>query len=337
VKKFLALLVWASLAFAQEIEQELDRLQRLVNTGDWAAASEASKTLKQVVADARDHALMPQSAGLVDSILNWMPPDTETLLVQQEPFALSGDKAATIGYVANLLGAAEKDELSKRLGNRTITLAVVGARKFGEGGPSDGRPRLGMIPYEGCAVYRFSEEVPEPLLLRAPEDHQNGLSVWQSKGSEGDPPDWETFYVSRVDAHAIAVCNNESFFNEILSRRANPQPNRALPAGLREWQLVDRASPAWAISHYHSNGVQSMYAPEATGIAVSFGKTNFIARVISPANPWEEFSTAPEFQGAATHRKMAEDIWELAVPSRGEPGMMGIFSLMGVIGFAVAL
>jgi hypothetical protein len=340
MKRLPALLVLcASLSYGQEIQQDIDQLQSVINGGDWAKAAELSRSLKEKVMDARNQALARRGAGLVDSILTWLPQDTETLLVAQEPFTVSGGKTAAAPYLASLLAAAEKGELLKRFGSRTFTLAAVGARKFGEGGPTDNVPRLGMIPYEGCAVFQLPEMPGDVLLNRVPEEKLEGHSVWLSRGSEGDGPDWETIYVTMLDPQLLTACNSHEFLREMLSRKSMPRQPRALPEDLPEWSLVDRNSPVWGISHYRNGGPlrEMMQAPDASGIAVNFGNTAVTARMISKTDPWGRFANLPEFQGGARTRLVDSGVWEFSVSAQGQTGSMGVFALMGAMGFVVVI
>jgi hypothetical protein len=238
-----------------------------------------------------------------------------------------------------LLQVSEKGALFKRFENRTITFAAVGARNFGEGGPTDNVPRLGMIPYEGCAVYQLSETPEDPILARAPNEKLDGHLVWESKGSEGGGPDWETFYVSMLEPQLLTVCNNHAFLEEVLAPSRTPPRTRALPPNLPEWPLVDRGSAVWGISHYRDGGgaLAMLQVSDATGVAVNFGKTTITARMVSATDPWEQLADVPDFNGQAKASKAADGVWELTVPAQGQPSLPGVFLLMGVLGFVVVI
>ena len=188
-------------------------------------------------------------------------------------------------------------------------------------------------------MYQLSEVVDDLLLTRAPDEKLDGYSVWLSKGSEGDGPDWETIYVTMLGPQLLTACNNHEFLREMLSRKSTPRQTRALPANLAEWSLVDRSSPVWGISHYRNGGAAQimMHAPEAAGIAVNFGKTMIIARMIAKKDPWDEFAHVPEFQGEAKNRKVGDDVWELSVSAQSQAGAMGVFGLMAALGFVVVI
>lgn len=158
---------------------------------------------------------------------------------------------------------------------RTVTLAALGARHFANHPPDPrGFLPLGLIANQGCAIYEFSEPVPDSILARPPDESVMGQRVWTSKGTQSDTPDADTFFLSLLEPQLVAVCNNREFLQEIVSRRGMPQGTRALPASLPEWKLVDRTAPLWALSHYaaNSSGASALEITDAVGVAMAFGK-----------------------------------------------------------------
>jgi hypothetical protein len=98
---------------------QAEQLQALIAARDWAKAAELSRSLKEAVAEARNSSLSAQGAELTDSILTWLPADTETLVVAQLPFPIprADDHAtetaalpAAQDFVLGLLGAAEEEK-----------------------------------------------------------------------------------------------------------------------------------------------------------------------------------------------------------------------------------
>jgi hypothetical protein len=252
------------------------------------------------------------------------------------------------GYMLGILGAAEKGGLEERMVGHTVRLAAFGARRFENHHPvhGDALP-LGMIAYQGCAVYAFAEPLPASILPRPPDDSVAGQRVWVSKGTESDLPDEDTYLVSLLQTDLMVVCNNREFFEEIVSRRRSLQKARALPADLPEWKQVDRTAPLWAVSHYVPHGLvvhsldfgDAEKESEATGIAVEFGLASGVtrARMISKSDPWRNLSDVPDFHGAAKSRKVADGVWELTVSGDPEAANMSAFALMGMVGFIILL
>ncbi|MGO9239602.1 MAG: hypothetical protein ACLQBJ_02240 [Bryobacteraceae bacterium] len=362
IRMLTVFLLAASALFAQTLEKadllkQIEELEGVITAGDWVKAAELSRALKSAVTEARNHSLASEGSQLVDSILDWLPSDTETLVVAQEPFPITKPDQTSIptalqmaqGYVLGLLYEAEKGDLSKALLGRTVRLAAIGARRFGSHPPNDNSPgRLGMIDYEGCAVYAFAEPLSESILPRPSGDAVMGHRVWISKGTENDRSDSETYLVSLLQPDLMTVCNNREFLQQLISRMGSAQHPRALLASLPEWKQVDRTAPLWAISHYGAEGVlanpleilgDTGSGPAPTGIALAFGLSSGVtkARIISKSDPWEMIVNNEEFHGAAESRKVADGVWELSVAGKPEAGMITALALMAMVGFVVAI
>jgi hypothetical protein len=358
--RMLTMLLLATSALVAQTSGKVDllkrteELERLIAAGEWGKASDLSRSLKDAVTEARNRSLAASGSELADSILNWLPADTETLVVAQEPFSITKQDQTTIptalqmaqNYVLGLLDVAEKGKLAEEVLGRTVRLAALGARHFGNHPPGKNNSiPLGMIAYQGCALYGFAESLPESILSRPSDDSVMGHRVWISKGTQSDRPDTDTYFVSLLQPDLLTVCNNREFFQEIVSRRGLPQQSRALPADLPEWKLVDRTAPLWAICHYRQDGLlvhllqDPRSDPGATGIAVEFGRASGItrARMISKSDPWKSLTGQGDFHGAAKSRKVADGVWELSVSDDPEAAGMTAFALMTMLGFVVLI
>lgn len=333
-----------------------DQLEAAIRAGDWPNAAQLSRSLKESVRDARNQQMAAAGIELTDSILTWLPSDTETLVVAQEPFTIMAEDrtafrpalAMAQGYVLGLLAAAEKENVSKGLTGRTVRLAVLAARHFGEGEreppPGAQGGALGMIPYQGCAVYALSEPIKESLLGRPPEDSIMGYRVWISKGSQNDWPDTDTYLVSLLKPDLMIVCNHREFFSEVVSRIGSSPERRALPPSLPEWRQVDRSVPLWAICHYRDSGflgsiIANAKDPGATGLTVEVGLASgaIRARMISKSDFWKEIGGRPESAGAASSRESGPGVWELSVEGKPEAATFAVFALMAMLGFVIAV
>jgi hypothetical protein len=334
-----------------------DEVEAAIQDNDWPKAARLSRQLREAVHEARDQSMAAAGHELADTILSWLPADTETLVVSQQPFAIAAPDRTSIpralelarSYVLGLLEAPEKEALFKALDGRTVRLAALAARRFFEEEPSratagdNGPVPLGMVPYQGCAVYAFADPVPNAILARPPEDSIMGRRVWTSKGSQNDLPDADTYFVSLIKPDLMMVCNNREFFREIVSRIGSPPQRRALPPDLPEWKQVDRSAPLWAVSHYRGNTVVlASISPEgedfgATGIAVEFGLASGAvkARMVSKTDPWKELVGHEEFNGAARSREVESGVWELSVDGKPEAAGLAVFALMALLGFVV--
>jgi len=333
-----------------------DQLEAAILAGDWPNAAQLSRSLKESVRDARNQQMAAAGIELTDSILTWLPSDTETLVVAQQPFTIMAEDRTAFhpalelaqSYVLGLLWAAEKDNVLKGLTGRTVRLAALAARRFGEDErepPPDAQTgALGMIPYQGCAVYAFSEPVKESLIGRPPEDSIMGYRVWISKGSQNDRQDRDTYLVSLVKPDLMMVCNHREFFSEMVSRIGSSPERRALPPNLPEGRQVDRTAPLWAICHYRDSAFLGFLTPAAkdpgaTGLTIEFGLASgaIRARVISKADFWKDIVGHRDFAGAASSRASGPGVWELSVQGQPEAAPFAVFALMAMLGFVVLI
>jgi len=351
----MAFLMMAQSPSKTDLLKLTDELDAAVQAGDWRQAAQLSRVLKEAVQSARNESMAREGQDLVDSVLSWLPEDTETLVVAAEPFTLSENDQRKVptalamaqGYAVGLLGAAEKENLFKAVLGRTVRLAALSARRFGEEAPSQRPPDspvpLGMIPYQGCGLYAFTQPVGESVLTRPPEETIMGQRTWVSKGSQNDAAETETYFVSFLKPELVLVCNNRDFFSEVISRVVAPSQRRALPASLQEWKQLDRTAPLWGITHYSHNGaIFASLSPNgkdagAIGLTVEFGLTSgaIRARMISKADPWKQFVDDPQFKGAAHSRQSPDGVWELSVDGKPEAALISVFSLMAALGFIV--
>jgi hypothetical protein len=332
-----------------------DELNTAIQSGDWAKASKLSRALKAAAEDARNRSMESTGREQADSILAWFPADTETTVVAQQPFEIvtGQTKPPTAidmahAFVLGLLQAAEKGKLSTDLVGRTLRLAALGARRFGQESENhhttEQRGALGMIPYQGCAIYSFAAPISAPILNRPPDDTIMGYRVWLSKGSQNDEPDRDNYFVSMLKPDVMLVCNSRTFFQETVARLGLPPQQRALPADLPEWKLVDRSVPLWGITHYRNPELVASLAPGrknlgAVGQVVEFGLDNDVAlaRMIAKADPWKELVNSPNFRGAATSSQTAGGIWELKVAGKPDAAGFAVFVLMAELGFVILL
>ena len=201
-----------------------------------------------------------------------------------------------------------------------------------------------MIPYQGCAIYSFAEPIPQPILTRAPEDTILGHRAWVSKGSQSAQPDRDDYFVSMLKPDVMLVCNSRTFFQETVARVGMSPQQRALPADLPEWKLVDRSVPLWGITHYRNSVLVASLAPGrenlgAVGLTVELGLGNDMAqaRMIAKSDPWKEIVNSPDFRGAAKSSETAGGVWELTIAGKPDAAGFAVLVLMAELGFVTLL
>ena len=196
--------------------------------------------------------------------LNWLPEDTETVIVAQVPFEipqptseqLKFDEAITFlpfGPVLRL-----RDEmLYKELVGQKVLCAIEGSRRFTA-------PRhLGMMPYQGAHILQFD--------LAADGALQKAFRICQQKAdknielagervavfTEKHESDKWSFFVSQPQPGVLICATNQAFLEETLKRIGRKPDRRALPADLPEWKHVDINAHVWAIRHYRKESAEN--------------------------------------------------------------------------------
>jgi hypothetical protein len=131
---------------------------------------------------------------------------------------------------------------------------------------------------------------------------------------------------------------------ETVARLGVPPRNRALPADLPEWKLVDHSVPLWGITHYRSPELVDSLSPGrenigAVGLAVEFGLDNdmALARMIANSDPWQALINNPDFRGTAQSGQVGGGVWELKIDGKSDGAGFAVFVLMAELGFVVLI
>ena len=196
-------------------------------------------------------------SNTVDSILWWLPEDTETVVVTRGPFTVVDSKRESNNLKETLerlsygpLFTIQHGKLLKTLVGQTILLSVEGSRKF--------RPptELGSVRYEGCHILVFGEEfaATRSSFIESLESHAKGVqkiaghevTVFEEKW-ERDL--WKVFIVS-PNPNVLLCATDQGFLTDLLNRMESKGKGRALPESLPEWKQADTTAPFWAVRHY---------------------------------------------------------------------------------------
>jgi hypothetical protein len=201
----------------------------------------------------------------LEQVLSWLPADTETITVARGPFVLAANPGRneaqnpTVSdqelaqYFENLplsLFQFKDGLLAKRLKGQRIVLAVEGARHFRP--PAD----LGEMPYEGCAVAVFADDLDDnmrsffqetrSIALGVEQVRDQRISVFQEKLER----DTWTAFVAFPDQHVVLVATSLDYITEVLARFEGKKGERALPGDLAEWKYVDTEARSWGLRHF---------------------------------------------------------------------------------------
>jgi hypothetical protein len=199
-----------------------------------------------------------------EQLLDWLPEDTETVIVAQGPFEIPKPTAEQLkfdeairflpfGPVLGLQGGMQYEELV----GQKVLCAIEGSRRFTS-------PRnLGMMPYQGAHILQFD--------LAADGALQKAFRVCQEKAeknmelagervavfTEKLESDVWSFFVSQPQPGVLICATNQAFLEETLKRIGRKPDRRALPADLPEWKHVDINARVWAIRHYRKESVEN--------------------------------------------------------------------------------
>ncbi len=300
-------------------------------------------------------------------MLNWLPTDTQTLIVAPHPFVIpkGGQDNNDSSPVDLLRGFAlgpvnEFPTLYETLAGRTVAFALSGAREF------LGFTGLGLVPSDGCAVIVFSGPLGSSLqsaVSGAPKEDWSGATIFSfvtaRKGSPRDSPEQLNLFVTQVGSNVLVVATDRNSLHSLLRRRAGFQTGRALPDGLPEWREVDVTAPAWAIRHYKhtydsktkrralslgpledlndSQAVGVVYNAQPPGPEQKVYRLSHNRRMIELVrqqwNGWEQ-------EGLATPnvRRKSDGVAEVIVstPSDDDTGLFSLL-LLASLGYTIAL
>jgi hypothetical protein len=201
----------------------------------------------------------PSDAPQWEQILEWLPEDTETIIVSQVSSKIAAKESANervpllVAMARGQLLDLKQSLARKALQDHTLVCAVEGSRCFKQPGT---RSNLGAFRYEGCHVLQFDARSDDAVkgafkLLLEKADKTIQLADEQvAVFSEDDNGATWTFFVSRPRAGILVCATDQSYLEETLKRFAHRAKSRALPKEIPEWKVVDVNAPVWALRHY---------------------------------------------------------------------------------------
>ena len=212
--------------------------------------------------DVTSASLAPTSSW--EQSLDWLPEDTETVIVAQVPFEIPQPTAEQLkldeairflpfGPVLRL-----RDEmLYKELVGQKVLCAIEGSRHFTA-------PRnLGMMPYQGAHILQFDHAADGALRKAFRICQRKADKIIKLAGervavfTEKHESDKWSFFVSQPQPGVLICATNQAFLEETLKRIGRKPDRRALPADLPEWKQVDINADVWAIRHYRKESAEN--------------------------------------------------------------------------------
>lgn len=284
---------------------------------------------KQPVADPRS--IIP---ARVEEIIWWLPTDTQTVTVEQEPLrflAEPDDKGLSVSPPWPP-AIVRKGALSRQLAGKNVILRVEGARRFRV--PKD----LGLMPYEGATVAVFEQGLDASISKSL---HEGATRTETIEGSQVsmfsqryEMNDW-TLYICQPKPNVLIGATDRGYLAELLRRIENRASSRALPADLPEWKLLDPVSPCWGIRHYDVKDAKSdptsplggregwyFRDDDAVGMVFTFDARRHKATV-------KHLSSSKDAASAVTKYWQNEQLEKKPQVQQAEPGVVEVSATFG--------
>jgi hypothetical protein len=236
----------------------------------------------------------------VETVLSWLPVDTETVVVADLPkgsvlkardFRQRNDQNPnTVLSLREITALFESSPLSflrmqdgafaTLVGEHKLALAVEGSRHFR---PPHG---LGEMSFEGCEIAIFADSLGSPQSLlarygksRTRQEQIEGelVNVFEEKMEE----DVWTILMALPEPNVLLIASDRGYLKEVLQRMKGAPQNLALPPSLAEWKYVNRHAPFWGVRHYDRSqadldptspfrGSKSANTPDDRAIGLTF-------------------------------------------------------------------
>jgi hypothetical protein len=220
------------------------------------------------VCSAQTKPLLPSPLpARIAQVLSWLPADTETIFVANQPFAMPGFKPNDADEPSRELSPAELIErfellplslfelrdglLQNFLIGQKVEVAMEGSRHFRR--PSS---LFGAMPYEGCQIAVLADASVsrrDSFLKQSSSAGVKGDSVAAQKiavfDEKVDDEVW-TIFVAFPKPNLVVACTNRDYLREVLERIGGKVGERAIRETLAEWKFVDTKAPFWGLRHY---------------------------------------------------------------------------------------
>lgn len=305
----------------------------------------------------------------IATVLSWLPPDTESVIVAKGPLLKTEDTG--IDVVTEVDGKGVREYAVERATGRVVPfppsppfslyLAEANTGLFGEiRGPNKKSLELlkilwtvqagrkfgqiekipGCVSYEGCDLAIFEKDVPITLVdaikkLSAHVTQAGSFRVYEVVAKDGrdDVP----LYFAQPATNALVAATHLGFLETLLKRVDARPMELAFPANLPEWKYVDTASPAWGIHHYRKK------TPDAEGTGITFSvtpkDTAIVLHCVSRAGTGAETfkKTLEELSGQESIpvKTIADDAvqasWQIHERRRGEASLIVLWMMGWVV------
>lgn len=220
----------------------------------------------------------PELDSRIQSVLSWLPSDTESISVLRAPITYDLDSSQPVDpesvyqspFVYSLMINAERDPIDGgiRVPLSDVLLAVQCAGRWNTGAANDNavsRP-LAYI------LFLKQDETRDAKVQRALRLHPHrkysdaGYTVselsLQDEEDKDHPP--SIIYKCLPQSGVIVEANDSKFLHTILAQMSTGSKQmRALPDNLPEWKQVNTQAPYWGVRHFQKNDPTSPFGDPA--------------------------------------------------------------------------
>lgn len=253
-----------------------------------------------------------------ETVLSWLPTDTETLVVASQPFPLpildtKSDRRVltTALQCLTVSEIAAYEKVYRPLVGRKVLFAMKGSRNFRM------PRRLGMGSYDGATIIVFAESIHDfvDTFLKGMEhevilDSRVYTFLLPNREAPRDKPEDFKLFVAHPRPNVVISATDRGYLRELLERRQRKGLERAFGSSLPEWKFVDPHSPVWAIRHYRRElNSQDLTSPFWVGAPVD-RLDHEAAGLVFSAQPPGKPARLYYLSGSKRSASIARSCWE---------------------------
>jgi hypothetical protein len=298
---------------------------------------------------------LSQTPSLVEHVLQWLPADTQTVIVDQtqskllEAFGRGPGEGGI--YISTWPPSMVHGAQPSRLAGQSVKLVVEGSRRFRA--PTG----LGLMPYEGAMIAVFDHDLDDGTARSLHDGASQTETILGRKVSifrTHIEKDDLTIYVALPTPSVLISATNRGYLVDLLGRMEKHAGPRSLPDSLPEWKYLEPKALFWGVRHYDTRdaefdptsplGAWAVRDDQAVGFVFAYDRWKHEARVSYLSNSKDASHAFSKFWNPGTKpevRELEGGIIELSVTlkqSQDDPGEADMFfRLSAALGHALCL
>jgi len=236
----------------------------------------------------------------VARVLQWLPEDTETLIVARSVTLPERDPDGPqqvqwqnigVGLATGDLALVDGGKHSKPLRGRKIECIVSGARNF------DGVSNFSSLRCESCAIIVFETDLGDAAGEWTEGLRKAAKAVRTLVGSEvfvfpsttvmdrwAKETEWQGTYLVLLKPNTVLCASSDRYLESVLQRVNKTPETRALPDNLPEWKQVDLDASVWMLRHTPKVGERAHIVGSTTTFLTNGFRVVYIPRTGSELN-----------------------------------------------------